>query len=55
MPIFIDEVSAEVSQSVVPQVESHPLEDRTTVPQPQYEFLQILNLIEERRKRLEFD
>lgn len=55
MPIFIDEVSAEVSQTVVPQVESQPLEDRTPVVQPQFELLKTLNLIEERKKRLEFD
>jgi hypothetical protein len=55
MPIFIEEVSAEVSQTVVPQVESQPLEGRVTVVQPQFEFLQTLNLLEERKQRLEFD
>ncbi|WP_185964566.1 hypothetical protein [Aliikangiella marina] len=55
MPVFINEVNAEVPQAVVPEVQSQPKEERTSVSQPEYEFLKTLNIIEERRERLEFD
>lgn len=55
MPVFINEITAEVPQGPVPEVQSEATQELSTVTLPEYEFLQSLNLIEERRQRLEFD
>ena len=55
MPVFINEVTAEVPQSVVPEVQSQALEEQLPMSQPEYEFMLTLTIIEERRQRLEFD
>ncbi len=55
MPVFINEVTAEVPQAPVADVQSKPIQERMPVTEPEYQLLQTLNLIEERRQRLEFD
>lgn len=55
MPVFINEVSAEIPQPPVPQVQAQPLEDRVSVSQPEYELMLTLSIIEERKQRLDFD
>ncbi|MGD8587492.1 MAG: hypothetical protein PVG22_01535 [Chromatiales bacterium] len=55
MPILINEVTAEVPQPPVPKIDSHAVSEAVPLSQPEYEFLQTLDLIEERRARLEFD
>jgi len=55
MPVFINEVTAEVPQPPVPKEQSSSLHEQVPVTQPEYDFLKNLNLIEERRRRLEFD
>ena len=55
MPVFINEVTAEIPQPVVPEVQSEAPQERSPVTLPEYEFLKSLNLIEERRQRLEYD
>lgn len=53
MPVFIDEVVAEVIP--VPQPESEPGEDRAPVPESEFDVVQLLSLLEERRLRLAVD
>jgi hypothetical protein len=55
MPVFINEVTTEVEQAVVPATESNASESRMPVTPPEFEFLQTLTLVEERRQRLEYD
>lgn len=55
MPVFINEVSAQIPQAPVPEVQSKPAPEQVNVTQPEYEFIQTLHIIEERRQRLEFD
>jgi len=55
MPVFINEVTAEVPPAQVPDVQAQPVEGQVSVSQPEYEFLLKLTIIEERRQRLEFD
>lgn len=55
MPVFINEVTAEVPQSPVPEVQSKAPQEQSPVTQPEYELLKSLSLIEERRQRLEYD
>jgi hypothetical protein len=55
MPVFINEVTAEVPQAQVPEVDAQAPETRSQVSQPEYEILATMNLLEERRQRLEFD
>jgi len=55
MPVFINEVSVEVPQPVVPETQSQPVEDRMPVTLPEFTLLQTLALLEERRQRLQFD
>lgn len=55
MPVFINEVTAEVPQPVVPEVEAKPADQQTPVIEPVGELLKKINLIEERRQRLQFD
>ena len=55
MPVFINEVNAEVPQAVVPESKAHAKEEQVNVSLPEYEFLQTLKIIEERQQRLEFD
>ncbi len=55
MPVFINEVTAEIPQSPVPQVQSQPVQEMSPITLAEQEFLKTLNLIEERKQRLEFD
>ncbi len=55
MPVFINEITAEVPQSPVPEVQAQAIQEQSPVTQPEYEFLKSLSLIEERQQRLEFD
>lgn len=55
MPVFINEVTTDVTPPVVPASESQAPETRVSVSQPEFEFLKTLTLIEERRERLQFD
>ncbi len=55
MPVFINEVTTDVSTPVVSTNESQASETRIPVSQPEFEFLKTLTLIEERRERLQFD
>lgn len=55
MPVFINEVTAEVPQAPVPEVQSRSIQEQSPVTQPEYEFLKSLALIEERKQRLDFD
>ena len=55
MPVFINEVSAEIPMAPVPQTQAQPVHEQIPVTQPEYEFLKNLQIIEERRQRLEFD
>lgn len=55
MPVFINEVSAEIPQAPIAETQSQAPQEQTPVTQPEYEFMQNLNLIKERQQRLEFD
>ena len=55
MPVFINEVIAEIPQPVVPNADSKPVEERMPVSEPEYQLMQTLSLIEERQQRLQFD
>lgn len=55
MPVFINEVIAEVPAAPVPDTHSQAPQQQTTLPPSEYELLQTLNIIEERRQRLLFD
>ena len=55
MPVFINEVSAEVPEPVVPKVQSEASEQQLPVTMPEREFMLTLTIIEERRERLQFD
>lgn len=55
MPVFINEVIAEVSQPVVQRTQADAAEDRMPASEPEYEFMQTLTLLEERQQRLQFD
>ena len=55
MPVFINEVSAEVPEPIVPKVQSEAPEQPLAVTQPEREFLTTLTIIEERRERMKFD
>lgn len=46
---------ANVPDATVPQQQVNPAEDRMPVAQPEYELIKTLALLEERKKRLEFD
>lgn len=53
MPVFINEVLTEVIP--VPESESNPMEERTPVDESDFDLVQKLALIEERRLRLAID
>ena len=55
MPVFIHEVTAEIPQPPVPKVQSEAPQEQSSVTMQEYELLKILNLIEERRQRLDYD
>ena len=55
MPVFINEVVAEVPPAPVPETQSQPPQQQTALPASEYELLQSLNIIEQRRERLLFD
>ena len=55
MPVFINEVIAEVPQAVVPETQTAPVEDRMPISDAEYELMQTLSLLEERQQRLQFD
>jgi hypothetical protein len=55
VPIFINEIRAEIPQAPVPNVQSEAVHEQVPVTQPEYDFLKNLMLIEERRQRLQFD
>lgn len=55
MPILINELVANVPDTTVSQQQANPAENRMPVSQPEYELIKTLALLEERKKRLEFD
>jgi hypothetical protein len=55
MPVFINEVTAEVPQPQVSATQAKSVENTTKVSPTEYEFLMNLNIIEERKQRLDFD
>ncbi|HWK55469.1 MAG TPA: hypothetical protein VNR18_13915 [Hyphomicrobiales bacterium] len=55
MPILINELVTTVPDNPVPQMQANPMQDRVPVTQPEYEVIKTLDLLEERRQRLEFD
>lgn len=55
MPILINEMTTEIAPAIVPASEAKPLAENMSVQEPEYELLQTLQLIEERRLRLQFD
>lgn len=55
MPVFINEMIAEVTPSVVPQTTQQPAQASMPLSPPEYELVKMLNLINERQARLQFD
>lgn len=55
MPVFINEVIAEVPQSPSNAEEVRASETVMPVSSPEYELLDMLRLNEERQRRLQFD
>ena len=55
MPVLINEVVAEVIETVVPESESHPPAMLLPLPLAEFEIAQTLALLEQRRDRLEID
>jgi len=55
MPVFINEVTAEVPQPQVSQSQAKPVENTVKVPTTEYDFLMNISIIEERLQRLECD
>lgn len=55
MPVFINEVTAELPQPQVPAAQAKPIENTIQVPQTEYDLLMNITIIEERQQRLECD
>ena len=55
MPVFINEVTAEVPQPQVPAAQAKPVENTIQVSSTEYDLLMKLAIIEERQQRLECD
>jgi hypothetical protein len=55
MPVLINEVMAEVTETVVPESEAHPPALQVPLSLAEFEMAQTLALLEQRRDRLEID
>lgn len=55
MPIFIEEVSAEVIEPVVPESSAHPRDRQAPLATAEFELARTLALLEQRRQRLAVD
>jgi hypothetical protein len=55
MPVFINELTAEVEQVGSVSEEDHPVEETESLNEAEYELIQTLALIEQRRQRLSVD
>lgn len=55
MPVFINEVTAEIPQPQVPERQAKSVANTIQVPATEYELLTNLAIIEERKQRLECD
>ena len=55
MPVLINEVLAEVEPTVIRESEAEPLQERSPLEESEFEFAQMLAIVEERRQRLLVD
>jgi len=55
MPVYIDEVSAEVVESVVPEPSAHPRDRQAPLSTAEFELARALALLAQRRQRLVTD
>lgn len=55
MPVLINEVVAEVESTVVPETQAEPVEERVPLASSEFELMQVLAVIEQRRQRLMVD
>lgn len=55
MPVLINEVVAEVEPVTVPESQAAPGEERMPISSTEFEILQMLAVIEQRRERLMVD
>ncbi len=55
MPVLINEVVAEVEPAVVPESQAEPDEQRVPLSSAEFEIMQTLAIIEQRRERLMVD
>jgi len=55
MPVFINEMITEVTPATVPQTTQQPAQGTMPLSPPEYEMVKMLNLINERQARLQFD
>ena len=55
MPVMINEIVAEVEPTVVPESQAEPHEERVPVTRSEFELMQVLAVIEQRKQRLMVD
>ena len=55
MPVLINEVVAEVTETIVPETEGQPLPQQVPLSLAEFEMAQTLALLEQRRERLKID
>ena len=55
MPVFINEMIAEVTPPVVPPATQQPAQATMPLSPPEYELVKMLNRMNERQVRLQFD
>ncbi len=55
MPVVVNETVVELHPEPVPETSSQSPQSATPVTMPEFELLKVLNLIQERQARLQFD
>ncbi len=55
MPVYIEEVSAEVIEPVVTETSAHPRDRQAPLSTAEFELARTLALLEQRRRRLKID